>query len=332
MIWIDLTNLPHVLFFRGLIKELERHGKEVFVTARKISFIEELLNENKIACKLIGEHGKTKEEKLIKSAERVKSLAKEIKNRKIKIAIAKHSVELPRVAFGFGIPCIFICDNEYAEVQNKLTLALATKIISPEATDKEKLIRQGAGKEKIESFYGVCEAAHLIGFDFKKEDEKVKEIKEKGDYVVIRPEPRFASYFDAETKTEKLISLLKNIGYNIVFIPRENENFKDCINIRKVDSLSLIYHAKAVFSGGGTMCREAAVLLKPAFSFYPQPMLGVDRFLTGLGLMRRIFPEKIKREELEDAIESWKSNGEKKRIISSFENPIEVIKKEIEKI
>ena len=33
-IWIDLDNTPHVPFFRPIIRELERRGFEVVLTAR----------------------------------------------------------------------------------------------------------------------------------------------------------------------------------------------------------------------------------------------------------------------------------------------------------
>ena len=42
-VWIDVTNSPHVLFFRPLIRLLEEDGHEVEVTAREYAQTLELL-------------------------------------------------------------------------------------------------------------------------------------------------------------------------------------------------------------------------------------------------------------------------------------------------
>jgi len=328
MLWIDITNLPHVLFFRKLIGEMRKKGTDVLVTARKFGALESLLEENKIAFISAGEHGSDKKDKLIKSAERVKLLAEIVSKYDVKLAVSKHSVELPRAAFGLGIPCVHVCDNEYADAQNRLALSLASQIISPEATDKKMLEKQGAGKDKIKAFYGVCEFAHIAGF--RPDRSKIREF---GDYVIVRPEPAYASYFGCDLRTEKMVEILKKAGLNIVVVPRENEKFQGCVHFKagNGDALNLIYHAKALFSGGGTMNREAAVLGTPAFSFYPQELLGVDKFLIKLGLMQHLDLGKSKL-DIEREIEKQKDQRKKaQKMIKSFENPLKIIKDAIKK-
>ncbi len=51
-------------------------------------------------------------------------------------------------------------------------------------------------------------------------------------------------------------------------------------------ALPLISGALAVFSGGGTMAQEAALLGVPVFSYYPGELPAVHRFLVRRGLMR----------------------------------------------
>lgn len=326
MLWIDITNLPHVLFFRGLIKELKKEGQDILVTARKFGALEALLEENEIEFVSAGEHGGDKKDKLIKSAERVKLLAEIVSKYDVKAAASKHSVELPRAAFGLGMPCVQVCDNEYAEAQNRLALPLASLVISPQATNQKMLERQGANKEKIKTFYGVCELAHIA--NFRPEKSKAKEFGGEGNYIVIRPEPVYASYFESSSSTRKIIELLKKTGFNLVVVPRGSERFAGCTHFKAEDgdTLNLIYHARALFSGGGTMNREAAVLGTPAFSFYPQELLGADRFLIKHGLIKHI-NLKAQKKNLEEEIEKRKEQRKKaEKIVKKFENPVQVIK------
>ena len=57
-VWIDITNSPHVLFFRPLIRLLELDGHEVVVTAREYAQTLELLEVHRIPHHVVGpRHG-----------------------------------------------------------------------------------------------------------------------------------------------------------------------------------------------------------------------------------------------------------------------------------
>ena len=57
-VWIDITNSPHVLFFRPLIRLLQEDGHEVAVTAREYAQTLELLELHGIAHEVVGpRHG-----------------------------------------------------------------------------------------------------------------------------------------------------------------------------------------------------------------------------------------------------------------------------------
>ena len=56
-VWIDLTNSPHVAFFRPLIRLLEEDGHEVDVTARAFAQTEQLLALHGIDATIVGTHG-----------------------------------------------------------------------------------------------------------------------------------------------------------------------------------------------------------------------------------------------------------------------------------
>lgn len=314
MIWIDITNAPHVLFFREFIRD-----HECLVTTREFGGLTALLDQNNIEYKVIGSHGgKDPRNKLMEHSKRVADLAEHIDAGVITSSLAKHSVELPRVAFGLGIHSVFVLDNEHATAQNRLTLPLVDHIITPEALDQKKILNEGAEKERVKTFYGVCEATHLKGF---KPDKRA--FKELGDYVVVRPEPYMAAYFQNNMRTQRLVDMLKGSGYNVVVLPRGSEKFSGALHLKDVDSLNLLYHAQAFFGGGGTMNREAAVMGTPAISFYTEQLLGVDKFLLKLGLMHHKTSLDFDVEELLDDHKDQRKLAA--NVIGTFEDPFEII-------
>ncbi len=315
MIWIDITNLPHVLFFRDFIRK-----NDCFVTTREFGHLTSLLERNGIDFTPVGRHGgRDREKKLLESSRRVEELTGLVLKNQVELALGKHSVELPRVAYGLNIPSIFVLDNEYAEQQNRLTLPLADMVVAPEALDTRVVLRQGADSKKIRSFYGICEISHLK--NFKPQSEAVKDF---GDYVVVRPEPYMAAYFQSEERTQTLIDTLNSSGYNVIVLPRGDERYSNAGHLENIDALNLIYHSKAFFGGGGTMNREAAILGVPAFSFYSQEPLGVDRFLMKLGLLNHTPTLDL---DIEELISETGLRQKAERIRKTFEDPFELIKK-----
>ncbi len=278
-IWIDLTNAPHFHLFKNFIKKYRP-----IVTARKQDTLIRLLNEYNIDYIEVGRHEKTKKAKLIASLDRAKELVKIAEN--CDVGIAKHSVELPRVCFGLGIRSIFIVDNEHAEHQNRLTLPLADTVVAPEFISKEKLSEQGA--RNVVYFYGICEVEHVRNFK-PNYDVLDKYDLEEEKYVIVRQPPLYASYFMEKDISLELVKKLKEY-FKVVFIPRENIKISDknVIILKFSDSLSLTYFSRAFIGGGGTMNREACMLAKPTVSFYPQELLGVDKFLIKEGILKWI--------------------------------------------
>lgn len=317
MIWVDVTNLPHVLFFQDFIAR-----NKAFVTARRHSSLTGLLEARGIDYTLVGRHGgRDAREKLLQSARRIQLLAR-ILPEGVDLGVAKHSVELPRVAFGLGFPCLQVVDNEYAEHQNRLTLPLCTKILVPRALDRRRLIGQGAEKTRITRFNGLCELAHLR--DFSPSDPGVE-----GEYVLVRPEPAQAAYFRKRDRTQELIDALADAGYRVVALPRAGGGYRHASTPATLDSLSLIYHATVFVGGGGTMNRESALLGTPAISYYPQEPLGVDRFLMRRKLLVRCGIEEVPSlvEELAGKKESLRKKAQ--RLRQRLEDPVEVLEREV---
>jgi predicted glycosyltransferase len=79
-VWIDITNSPHVLVFRPLIRILRERGAEVDVTAREYAQTLELLALHGIETTVVGRHGgasaagKARAAAIAKSTKGVKSV------------------------------------------------------------------------------------------------------------------------------------------------------------------------------------------------------------------------------------------------------------------
>ncbi|MBE6493442.1 MAG: DUF354 domain-containing protein [Methanosphaera stadtmanae] len=296
-VWIDIVNSPHVRFFNGIIKKLKNDGHEVLITARDFSNIHDLLDIFGLEYISIGDHGVTLEEKLLSSTKRAYELSKFISKQNIDIAISKHSIEMPRVAFGLGIPNIFILDNEHATAANRLTLPLTNKLIIPEIFDVWNTIKFGMNPNNIIKYEGTCEVTHLEDFEYNEnilEDLDIKINKNK--IILMRPEPSLASYLDSDCTKSVLSPIIDELKdeAEILVIPRfktQAEIFKNIDNVQviktPVDTFSLMKRVDLVIGAGGTMNREAALLNTPVISCYPGKQLSVDTYYINKGLMKR---------------------------------------------
>lgn len=323
--WVDITNLPHAGFFESFIKSYK-----CLVTARRFSYLEEMLGKKKIDFISVGAHGgRGRLDKLKASAERLAKLAGVLSRESIKASISKHSVEAPRAAFGLGIPSFHFVDNEFAEEQNRLTLALCTRIIVPKATSLERLYEQGAREEQLLRVNSILEIAQVK--NFLPREQVVRELGLK-DYVLLRPPPVEAAYYRGEDFTQEVIDELHREGYSVVVLPRGQESYSGALNLKNADSLNLAYFARATISGGGTMNREAAMLGKAAISFYPSTLLGVDSYLASHGLMRIASSPGEVVELVPDSEECEAIARRAARLRKKLEDPIEVLEKELEKL
>jgi len=337
-VWVDITNSPHVHFFKGLIRELEKTGHEVLVTTREFDGLTGILDMYGIDYYSVGKHGgATLEGKLLASSERMYRLSKLIIEEKPDLAVYKHSAEAPRVAFGLKIPSIGFVDNETAIAQNKLILPYTSLLLYPQAIDAYDLLRCGADPNGMRPVNGFSELAHLYGFSPDKSVLNELGLKER-EYIVMRTEPIKANYFNGPEKSvlEDVIPFIQDA--RIVLFPRTKEQrrrFEKFDNVimpeRPVDSLNLLYYAALMIGAGGTMNREAIALGTPTISTYPGKLLAVTKWLVDMGV--KFHSTKAPR-VAEMAERMIKLNGGYRAyirsVVSGLENPLEVILREIE--
>ncbi len=296
-IWIDITNAPHVRFFKDVIKYLLNEGEDVIVTTRDFGDIHKLMNMYDLDYISIGSHGVSLYEKLKTSTERVNEMIEVVADENIDVAVSKHSIELPRIAYGLGIPSLYVLDNEHATAANKLTLPLCNRIISPNVIDMWKLMEYGADPNTITKYNGTSELMHFKNFEYNENifDDLNLEL-EFDKTIFMRPEPSLASYLDADCNKSVLTPIVNELKEyaNILILPRfsrQAEIFEDIENVTilepPVDTSSIIKSSDLVIGAGGTMNREAAILQTPVISCYPGKTLSVDQYYIDKGLMYR---------------------------------------------
>lgn len=339
-VWIDISNTPHVNFFKGIIKSFESRGHETFVTSRDFDGLSALLDLHGIKHTVVGRHGGfCKKSKLVESSKRILELSEIINSEDIDLALYKHSVEGARVSYGLGIPSICVLDNETAIAQNKLMLPLSSKVIAPNAISMEEITRFGVDESQVIRFNGFCEIANIS--DFKYDDSFISQLglSEDKSTIVMRPEPVKANYYNGNKEKTIIKAILEKTkclkDYQFVVFPRFEEqksvfNYDNVIVPEEpVDALSLMSYSDLVISAGGSMNREAVALNTPALTTYPEKLLAVTKKMIDLGLKIHLLdPEKITRFiENDNNLGIYHDNN--KKIISKLENPVDVISREI---
>ncbi|CAB49469.1 DUF354 domain-containing protein [Pyrococcus abyssi] len=338
-VWIDIMNSPHAHFFKGIIRELERRGFEVLVTTREFDGLTQILDMLGIDYISVGKHGGvTLEGKLLASAERVYKLSKLIIEEKPDIAMYKNNPEAPRIAFGLKIRSIGFVDNETAIPQNKLMFPFTERLLYPKVIDAYELLKCGADPNSLVPVNSIAEVANVYGF--RPDDSVLKELGlEKYSYIVMRPEPIKATYFNGDRERsilEDVIPLLPDMP--IVLFPRSEEQkkvFERFENViipdNVVDTMSLLFYARIMIGAGGTMNREALALGTPAISTYPGRLLAVTKWLIELGVLYH------STNPIEVATKAWEIIRRNRRyrkfireVMITMENPVEAMIKEIE--
>ena len=130
-IWIDLTNSPHVNFFAGMIRELQK-DHQVILTCRPLANTIDLLNLEGFEYDVVGTHyGASKIKKLLGFPVRIWQLFWFLRKKKIDVVISHSSFYSPLASRLLGVPSIYLNDNEHAS-GNRISFLCADKILIPE--------------------------------------------------------------------------------------------------------------------------------------------------------------------------------------------------------
>ena len=297
-IWVDLDNSPHAPFFSPIIKELQKIGYEVFITARDCSQTCGLADLFHLPYKRIGRHyGKQKVLKVAGTVFRALQLMSGVNNEKPALALSHGSRAQMISAWMLRIPSIVIMDYEHVKGFLNPTWIMMPEVISSNAIKYDL--------EHIIHYPGIKEDVYIPSF---KPDPTIKNelgINADDILITIRPPATEAHYYRPESEElfEAAINFLaKKEKITIVILPR-NDSQTDSIKTKwpkwcgdgkivipkhVVNGLNLIWQSDLVISGGGTMNREAAALGVPVYSIFRGKIGAVDRYLSEKGRLTLI--------------------------------------------
>ena len=300
-VWIDVTNSPHVVFFRPLVGLLEARGHEVTITARDFAQTLELLEDAGLDHTVVGppHAGASRAGKVRAMSARLRALRRFARPRKFDVALSHASHELPLAARSLGVPSSYAFDYEFARAQHVLGCRAATRVVVPEAIPQERLDRLGARAGKVRRYPGLKEEYYLHGFV---PDPAVLDrigVDRSRVVAVVRTPPEVSLYH--RHASPLFADVLERLGtdpaVHAVVLPRtgqQREAIRDAslpsllVPDRAVDALSLVARADLVVSAGGTMNREAVALGTPVYTTFSGRLGAVDEELVREGRLRAL--------------------------------------------
>jgi uncharacterized protein len=297
-VWIDITNSPHVLVFRPLIRILHERGAEVDVTAREYAQTLELLALHGIDATVIGHHGGGSAfGKARVEADRLRALHRFARGRGYDAALAHGSHDLTLTARRLKIPSATTFDYEFAWLQHQLGCRAATRVVVPDAIPPERLRRYGVGPGKLRLYPGLKEDYYLSDFEPNPAVPEALGVDRARVVAVLRPPPDVSLYHRHANPLfpQALRALGSRDDVHVVVLPRVDaqRDFVRSLGLASVivpehavDAQSLIAFADLVVSAGGTMNREAVALGTPVFTVFEGRLGAVDEALIADGRLR----------------------------------------------
>jgi uncharacterized protein len=291
-VWVDLTNSPHVLVLRPIIRVLEREGADVLVTARDFAQTLDLAERHGLDAEPIGHHrGGRLAAKGLGLLSRSTALARWARGRKIDVAIGHGSNDVTVAAALLRIPSATAFDYEWAKVQHTVNCRLARAIVVPDVIPPERLEPYGATEAKLRRYPGLKEEYYLA--DFEPDPSVLAELGlDPGRPIaVVRTPPAVSLYHRFENPLfAQVLDRLR--GQQTVVLPRTPEQRAELegflVPDHAIDAQSLIAYADLVISAGGTMNREAVALGTPMWTTFEGTLGAVDEALIASGRLRHL--------------------------------------------
>jgi predicted glycosyltransferase len=300
-VWIDVTNSPHVVFFRPLVGLLEARGHEVTISARDFAQTLELLEDAGLEHTVVGppHAGASRAGKVRAMSARLRALRRFARARDFDVAVSHASHELPLAARSLGVPSSYAFDYEFARAQHGLGCRAATRVIVPDAIPQGRLDRIGARERKVRRYPGLKEEYYLDGFTPDATVLDALRIDRDRVLAVVRTPPDVSLYHRHGNPlfADVLERLGSDPGVHAVVLPRTPEQrgtIRDAalpsllVPDRAVDALSLVALADLVVSAGGTMNREAVALGTPVYTTFTGQMGAVDEQLVAEGRLQTL--------------------------------------------
>jgi predicted glycosyltransferase len=296
-IWIDLTNSPHVLFFRPILRRLDEAGSESVVTARDYAQTIGLLELYGIPHTVVGRHGGARiRGKMTGFARRSLTLARFGRaTHGIRQTVSHGSNDLSVAAKLLRLHSTVLHDYEGATTMHRINFRLADKVMVPEVIPFAALSSLGLDVGRYRPYAGIKEQVSLADFDPDLTVLAQLGLDAARPVAVLRPPATMSLYHRGlENRLfDDVVEYLQATDAQVVLLPRTPAQAAEFSGAQAVtvpgtpvDGPSLVYAADLVVSAGGTMNREAALLGTPTWTTFAGEMGAVDRMLIDSGRMR----------------------------------------------
>jgi uncharacterized protein len=294
-VWIDLDNTPHVPFFRPIMRELEKSGHAVLLTARDAFQVWELAQHLGVNCRKVGRHyGKNPFLKVFGLVFRAMQFTPTIWRYRPEVALSHGARSQMLAANLFGIPTIGLDDYEHSSY---FPFSKPKWLIIPKAIGDRSVSHFA---KRVRHYEGIKEDVYAA--EFVPDPSILTQLKldEKNIIVTVRPPATEAHYHHRDSQiffVRFMSRVCATAGVKAVLLPRNRQQeaelrsgwpewFKgDKVVIPEfaVDGLNLVWHSDLVVSAGGTMNREAAALGVPVYSIFRGRIGAVDQQLEHEG-------------------------------------------------
>jgi uncharacterized protein len=298
-VWIDIDNSPHVPFFLPIIRELEKYGVELVLTARDMYQVSELVEFFRLRCDVVGGHyGKNKVIKVLGSLLRAAQLFPTA-SKLPTLALSAGSRAQILVCKALGIPTMMMHDYEHSI---KTGFIEPDWILMPDVIPERAMSRN---PERVLKYPGIKEDVYVLGFRPDPSFLDRLNITRDDLVVTLRPPATEAHYHNPES--EKLFDAAVRLLYEkpmvrAVTLPRNAKQKKQLqeqwaglvasgrmiIPDEPLNGLDLIWFSDLVISAGGTMNREAAALGVPVYSVFRGKIGALDQYLADNGRLTLI--------------------------------------------
>jgi hypothetical protein len=338
---LDVATPKHAILAKTLYTELKRKGYKPNIVAREATQTINILEIMKLPYKIIGGYGHDLKSKLIESIEQMERLLRYFEEEGYPDILWTHgNVPGIRLAYQLDIPIVYMNDTPYNEPVARLTVPLATYLITPEVWRKEDWSRYGLEKRRIIRYKGIEEVAWIK--NYKPDQNQIRELVEDSDRIVImRGREYKASYsYGIKIDLHKIIPKLAKHA-KIIYIPRYREEYselekykiKNLIIPRKTYlAADLLAYADLLISAGGTMTNEAALLGTPVIAYHVYPRFLKYLIDKGLPIITENSMDQILVTAMKILRDPDRYKIETKNILEEMENPINIVMKYIKKV
>jgi uncharacterized protein len=318
-VWIDLTNSPHVLFFRPILRRLDEAGVPSVITARDYAQTLGLLELYGIPHTVIGRHGGARlGGKMTGLARRSLALTRFGRATPgIRQAVSHGSNDLAVAAKLLRLHSTVLHDFEGAATMHKINFRLADKVMVPKVIPWAALAALGLDERRYRPYAGIKEQVTLADFEPDPSVIETLGLDAARPVAVLRPPATMSLYHRGIENTlfDQVLDYLRASDVQVVLLPRTPEQARGFDGItgvvvpaRPVDGPSLVYAADLVVSAGGTMNREAALLGTPTWTTFAGELGAVDRMLIedgSMGILER--PEQLVLRKRDPAVPSYEA-------------------------